>query len=72
MTNLVRLMQALGADAALASEYARDRELVIKRFQLTDEERKALLDEDLAAIRKLTGLTDGIYVTNSTIIAYDK
>ena len=71
MSNLVMLMKALGADAALADEYERDADAVIRRFHLSDAERKALLDGDLPAIRKLTGLSDGIYATNSTIKAYD-
>lgn len=71
MSNLVLLMKALGADAALADEYERDTEAVIRRFNLSDAERKALLAGDLPAIRKLTGLSDGIYATNSTVKVYD-
>lgn len=71
MSNLVKLMKALGADAALAEEYAANPEAVIKRFRLSDAERKALLDQDLKAIRQLTGLTGEFRVTHSTIKAYD-
>lgn len=71
MGNLLRLMKQLGADAALSREYESDPGAVIARFQLTDEERAALLNKDYAAIKRLTGLKDGQFATNSTVSAYD-
>lgn len=71
MTALLRLMRMLGSDAALAAEYGKDPDAVIKRFGLSDEERRALLDKDYEAIKKLTGLKDGQFATNATIKAYD-
>lgn len=71
MSRLLHLMKQLGADAALASEYARDARAVIARFGLSDEERDALLNKDYEAIKRLTGLKDGQFATNSTIRAFD-
>ncbi len=71
MSNLLRLMKQLGADAALNDEYKKDPASVIDRFDLNDEERDALLNKDYEAIKRLTGLKDGQYATNSTIKAYD-
>ena len=39
---------------------------------LADEEHRAMLESDYAAIGKLTGLADGQYATNHTVKAYDK
>lgn len=71
MSNLLRLMKQLGADAALSSEYHNDPAAVIKRFGLSDEERDALLKKDYESIKRLTGLKDGQFATNSTVSAYD-
>lgn len=71
MGNLLRLMKQLGADAALSREYEADPVTVMTRFQLSDEERDALLNKDFAAIKRLTGLKDGQFATNSTVSAYD-
>lgn len=71
MANLLRLMKQLGADAALSREYESDPAAVIRRFQLNDQERDAMLNKDFAAIKRLTGLKDGQFATNSTISAYD-
>jgi uncharacterized protein with PIN domain len=71
MSALLRLMRMLGSDAGLAEEYGKDPTAVINRFGLSDEERRALLDKDYEAIKRLTGLKDGQFATNSTISAYD-
>ena len=71
MSNLLRLMKQLGADAALSNEYHNDPAAVIKRFGLSDEERDALLKKDYESIKRLTGLKDGQFATNSTVSAYD-
>ncbi|MGQ0799905.1 MAG: hypothetical protein ACT4NL_07310 [Pseudomarimonas sp.] len=71
MSNLLSLMKQLGADAALSAEYKKDPAAVIARFSLSDEERDALLSKDYEAIKRLTGLKDGQYSTNTTIAAYD-
>jgi len=64
-------MRELGADAALAQEYHNDPQAVIARYDLSTEERDALLGKDYAAIKRLTGLKDGQFATNSTVKAYD-
>lgn len=74
MSALLRLMKQLGADAALEAEYKKsekDAEAVMERFGLNEEERQALRTKDYAAIRRLTGLKEGQYSTNTTIRAYD-
>jgi hypothetical protein len=71
MSNLLRLMKQLGADAALSREYHQDPAKVIARFGLSDAERDALLNKDYEAIKRLTGLKDGQFATNSTVSAYD-
>ena len=71
MSALLGLMRQLGSDAALAREYRDDPEAVIDRFALSDEERRALLEKDYGAIKRLAGLEDGQFATNSTISAYD-
>jgi len=71
VSNLLRLMRDLGADAALCIEYRDDAQGVISRYGLSDQERDALLNHDYDAIKRLTGLKDGQFATNSTIRAYD-
>ena len=72
MSKLLELMRKLGSDAALAAEYERDPDGVMRRADLSDEERKAMLAKDYATIKKLTGLTDGQFATNHVIQAYDE
>ncbi len=71
MSNLLRLMKQLSADAALNAEYKQDPAAVIARFGLSKEEGDALLNKDYEAIKRLTGLKEGQFATNTTIKAYD-
>ena len=71
MSNLLRLMRQLGADAALNLDYKQDPKSVISRFGLAVDERDALLNKDYDTIKRLTGLKDGQFATNTTIRAYD-
>lgn len=72
MSNLLDLMRKLGSDAALAAEYEKDTDGVLRRAGLSEDERKAMAAKDYVAIRKLTGLSDGQFATNHIIKAYDK
>ncbi len=73
MSKLLRLMRKLGSDAALAAEYARDPDGVMQRAGLSDEERRAMLEQDFEAIKRLSGLADGQFgATQAIIFAYDK
>ncbi|GAB3304134.1 hypothetical protein [Luteimonas notoginsengisoli] len=72
MSKLLELMRKLGSDAGLAAEYGTDPEGVLNRAGVSDEERRAMLESDYAAVGKLTGLSEGQYATNHTIKAYDK
>ena len=71
MSKLLKLMRRLGSDAALASEYEKDPDAVLRRAGLSDEERRAMLEKDYDAIKRLTGLTDGKFATNHLIHTYD-
>jgi len=71
MSKLLDLMRKLGSDAALAAEYAKDPEAVLRRAGLSEEERKAMLEKDYPAIKRLTGLEDGKFAVNHVIKAYD-
>lgn len=71
MSKLLDLMKKLGSDAALAAEYGKDPEGVMLRAGLSDEERKAMLDKDYDAIKRLTGLKDGQFATNHSIRCYE-
>ena len=72
MSKLLEFMRELGRDAALAEEYEKDPDGVMRRAKLSDEERRAMLEKDYEAIKKLSGLRDGQFATQSTILAYDE
>jgi hypothetical protein len=72
MSKLLDLMRKLGSDAALAAEYERNQDAVLRRAGLTEEERKAIAEKDYDAIKRLTGLTDGQFATNHVVRAYDE
>ncbi len=71
MSKLLELMRKLGSDAALAAEYEKDHEAVLRRADLSDEERRAMAEKDYGAIKQLTGLVDGQFASNHVIKAYD-
>jgi hypothetical protein len=71
MSKLLDLMKQLGSDAALASDYAKDPAAVIARAGLSKEESAALIAVDDAAIKRLTGLKEVSYATNTVVKAYD-
>lgn len=70
MSDLTRLLERLGKDATLEGDYRKDPESVLDRYELTDEERKAMLDRDVDAVRKLSGL-ENVRITNSTIKSHE-
>lgn len=69
MSKLVDLIESIGRDADLKDEYEKDPDTVMARFDLNEEEKKALQDGDLDAIKRLTGLTN-IHKTNKTVDTY--
>lgn len=71
VSKLLDLMRRLGSDAALAEEYGRDKEAVLRREDLSEDEREAMRNSDYAAVKSLTGLKDGQFATNHIINAYD-
>lgn len=72
MSKLLDLMRNLGSDAALAAEYEKDPQGVLRRAGLSDEERKAMIEKDYSAIKEITGLKDGQFATNHVVRAYDQ
>ncbi len=72
MSELLDLMRKLGSNAALAAEYEKNADAVLRRAGLSDEERKAMATKDYATIKKLTGLVDGQFATNHIVRAYDE
>ena len=72
MSKLLMLMRELGSDAALAEEYRRDPDGVMRHAGLPDEERRAMLDKDIEAIKRLTGLAEGRFAAiQTTVISYE-
>jgi hypothetical protein len=71
MNGSLQLMKQLDDDAALNEQYHADPGAVIDRFDLSDAKRDALLQKDYEAIKRLTGLQDGHFATNTTVTAYD-
>jgi hypothetical protein len=72
MSKLLDLMRKLGGDAALAAEYEKAPDAVLRRAGLSDEEHKAMTGKDYEAIKTLTGLAEGQFATNHVIRAYDE
>lgn len=70
MKELKRLLKDLGSDAALAAEYEKDPDGVMKRRELPEEAREAMKRNDVDAVRRLSGLRE-VHLTNSTIRAHD-
>ena len=66
MSELVRLLRDLGQDARLAESYEKDPDAVLKQYDLSDDEIKALKSGDLDKIREVSGL-DEVHVTKSTV-----
>ncbi|MBN8726274.1 MAG: hypothetical protein J0H15_01035 [Xanthomonadales bacterium] len=70
MSKLLDFMRELGRDATLAAEYTQDADGTMRSAGLSDEERQAMLDKDYDAIKRLTGLVDGQFATNHSVVAY--
>jgi len=70
MGKLKDLLLDLGRDAALERRYRDDREAVMGEYELTEEEKQALLDEDLDKLRALSGLKE-LHLTHGSVNAAD-
>lgn len=70
MSKLVEFLENMGRDADLAAEYEKDPDAVMNRYELNDEERKAVRAGDLEAIRRMSGLSN-IRMTNSNVTSYE-
>jgi len=69
MSNLVDFLQQMGRDAGLADEFERDHEAVMSRFDLSDEEKQAVRDGDMEAIKRMSGL-ENVRRTDKSVTAY--
>lgn len=70
MSKLVEFLENMGRDADLAAEYEKDPDAVLSRYELSDEERKAVKEGDLEAIKRMSGLSN-IRMTNSNVTSYE-
>lgn len=69
MSKLARLLNDMAQDASLEEAWRQDADAVMDRYELSPEERRALKDRDVEAIKRLSGIEN--VKINSTIKAYD-
>lgn len=69
MSRLTQLLTDLGKDANLHDAYVSDPSKVMRRYGLSDEEVKAMLDKDVDKLKRLSGLDN--LKSNGTVEAYD-
>jgi len=69
MSGLRQLLIDLGKDAELRDAYQEGPEKVMQQYECTDEEVKAMLAKDVAALKRLSGLEN--LKSNHNIQAYD-
>lgn len=70
MSKLVDFLQNMGRDAALRDEFEKDPDGVMSRFELSDEEKEAVRNGDVDAVKQLSGLAN-VQMTNTIITSYD-
>lgn len=70
MSNLADFLQNMGRDAGLVEEFERDPDAVMSRFDLSDEEKKAVREGDVEAIKRMSGL-ENVRKTNTSVTSYD-
>jgi hypothetical protein len=58
MAGLKQLLIDLGRDAELADDYRNDSKAVMERYQLDDRAVLAMLNNDVEAVKKLSGLDE--------------
>lgn len=54
MSNIVKLLADLGTDAALEKEYSENPESVMGRYELSDEEKSAMTNNDVDKVKQLS------------------
>lgn len=70
MSRLRELLVDLGKDAAVHDAYLADPKAVMAKYDLTDEEVKAMLAKDLEAVKRLSGMDQ--LETNGVISAHEE
>lgn len=69
MSKLVDLLNDLGAHGDVYDEYLEDPEGVMRRYELSSEEIKAMLSKDVEKLKKLSGLNN--LKSNSSVHSHD-
>lgn len=69
MSELTRLLKALGRDSKLHDDYVANPEGIMKEHGLDEKEIRAMLDKDLDKLRELSGLEE--LKSNSTVSVCD-
>lgn len=69
MSRITQLLKDLGKDTNLHDAYVSDPSEVMRRYGLSDEEVKAMLDKDVDKLKRLSGLDN--LKSNGTVEAYD-
>lgn len=69
MSGLKQLLIDLAQDAELQEEYESAPEKTMQRYELSDEEIKAMLAKDVEALKRLSGLDK--LKSNGHVQAYD-
>lgn len=69
MSGLRQLLIDLAEDAELQQAYENEPRETMSRYQLSEEEIKAMLDKDLEALKRLSGLDH--LKSNGFILAHD-
>lgn len=69
MSRLAELLKELGQKADVYKAYIDNPEAVMKDYDLNQDEVRAMLDKDLEAVKRMSGLEN--LKTNSTISAHD-
>ena len=69
MSQLADLLRDMAQDADLEAAWKKDKEAVMARYKLTDEEMQALRDGDVEALKRLSGIAN--IKANSSVKAHD-
>ncbi len=63
MSKLIEFLTELGEDAELLKKFQDSPEQTMKDYGLSDEEIKAVMDQDEDRVRELTGSEEGMKIT---------
>lgn len=69
MSRLTELLKELGKHADTYEAYLKDPHAVMDQYGCTEEEKKAMLAQDVETLKRLTGLEN--LKTNSSVSAHE-